>query len=193
MAPAYGRRLASRGGSGNHALPSARSGGRAGAVRGPPPMSTARRPPRRHLIFSFSPHPERSIHSPSPQAIPRFPFAIRTQLPSKIRFPNHCSMGAKGMGTWLFLLDGDLWVEPWRRILETKSRGAAAGPEKATRVYCFVHKVPVCGECIRFPEHQLCVENYRHSIMDSDPPSVMTAISSLQPGSDRKQTVIVIM
>ncbi|KAB8112462.1 hypothetical protein EE612_050815, partial [Oryza sativa] len=27
----------------------------------------------------------------------------------------------------------------------------------ATRVYCFVHKVPVCGECICFPEHQLCV------------------------------------
>uniref|UniRef100_A0A0E0QXZ5 Uncharacterized protein n=1 Tax=Oryza rufipogon TaxID=4529 RepID=A0A0E0QXZ5_ORYRU len=26
---------------------------------------------------------------------------------------------------------------------------------KATRVYCFVHKVPVCGECICFPEHQL--------------------------------------
>uniref|UniRef100_A0A0D9YMX8 ZFPL1-like B-box zinc-binding domain-containing protein n=1 Tax=Oryza glumipatula TaxID=40148 RepID=A0A0D9YMX8_9ORYZ len=96
-------------------------------------------------------------------------------------------MGAKGMGTWLFLFfsDGADWMETcgW-------SRG---GPEKATRVYCFVHKVPVCGECIRFPEHQLCVENYRHSIMDSDPPSVMTAISSLQPGSDRKQTVIVIM
>ncbi|KAF0911768.1 hypothetical protein E2562_012276 [Oryza meyeriana var. granulata] len=29
---------------------------------------------------------------------------------------------------------------------------------KATRVYCFVHKVPVCYECICFPEHQLCVE-----------------------------------
>ncbi|BAT10077.1 Os10g0172600 [Oryza sativa Japonica Group] len=31
------------------------------------------------------------------------------------------------------------------------------GAVEATRVYCFVHKVPVCGECIRFPEHQLCV------------------------------------
>ncbi|XP_008805698.1 uncharacterized protein LOC103718583 isoform X3 [Phoenix dactylifera] len=28
---------------------------------------------------------------------------------------------------------------------------------KATRLYCFVHKVPVCGECICFPEHQICV------------------------------------
>uniref|UniRef100_A0A0D9YMX7 ZFPL1-like B-box zinc-binding domain-containing protein n=2 Tax=Oryza glumipatula TaxID=40148 RepID=A0A0D9YMX7_9ORYZ len=163
MAPAYGRRLASRGGSGNHALPSARSGGRAGAVRGPPPMSTARRPPRRHLIFSFSPHPERSIHSPSPQAIPRW--------------------GQRGWapGCSCSFLMGQIG---WRLV---------GGAVEATRVYCFVHKVPVCGECIRFPEHQLCVENYRHSIMDSDPPSVMTAISSLQPGSDRKQTVIVIM
>ena len=28
---------------------------------------------------------------------------------------------------------------------------------QATRIYCFVHKVPVCGECICFPEHQICV------------------------------------
>ncbi|CAG7883225.1 unnamed protein product [Brassica rapa] len=28
---------------------------------------------------------------------------------------------------------------------------------KATKLYCFVHKVPVCGECICFPEHQTCV------------------------------------
>lgn len=28
---------------------------------------------------------------------------------------------------------------------------------QATKLYCFVHKVPVCGECICFPEHQICV------------------------------------
>ncbi|KAL3621513.1 hypothetical protein CASFOL_036425 [Castilleja foliolosa] len=28
---------------------------------------------------------------------------------------------------------------------------------KATKLYCFIHKVPICGECICFPEHQLCV------------------------------------
>ncbi|XP_023771924.1 uncharacterized protein LOC111920569 [Lactuca sativa] len=28
---------------------------------------------------------------------------------------------------------------------------------KATKLYCFVHKVPVCGECICFEEHQICV------------------------------------
>ncbi|KAL4590351.1 hypothetical protein LXL04_003280 [Taraxacum kok-saghyz] len=27
----------------------------------------------------------------------------------------------------------------------------------ATKLYCFVHKVPVCGECICFQEHQICV------------------------------------
>lgn len=30
---------------------------------------------------------------------------------------------------------------------------------QATKLYCFVHKVPVCGECICFPEHQICVVN----------------------------------
>ena len=30
---------------------------------------------------------------------------------------------------------------------------------QATRLYCYVHKVPVCGECICFPEHQICVVN----------------------------------
>ena len=28
---------------------------------------------------------------------------------------------------------------------------------QATKLYCFVHKVPVCGECICLPEHQICV------------------------------------
>ncbi|GJN39972.1 hypothetical protein PR202_gb29129 [Eleusine coracana subsp. coracana] len=35
----------------------------------------------------------------------------------------------------------------------------------ATRVYCFVHKVPVCGECICFPEHQLCVVSFSTSVI----------------------------
>ncbi|XP_051190811.1 uncharacterized protein [Lolium perenne] len=40
---------------------------------------------------------------------------------------------------------------------------------KATRVYCFVHQVPVCGECICFPEHQLCVvKNYAEWVVNSD-------------------------
>ncbi|KAF0931999.1 hypothetical protein E2562_007809 [Oryza meyeriana var. granulata] len=34
------------------------------------------------------------------------------------------------------------------------------GSDRATRVYCLVHKVPICGECICFPEHQLCVITY---------------------------------
>lgn len=32
---------------------------------------------------------------------------------------------------------------------------------QATKLYCFVHKVPVCGECICFPEHEICVVNSR--------------------------------
>ncbi|PUZ39527.1 hypothetical protein GQ55_9G321900 [Panicum hallii var. hallii] len=40
---------------------------------------------------------------------------------------------------------------------------------KATRVYCFVHRVPVCGECICFPEHQLCVvKNYAEWVVNPD-------------------------
>lgn len=40
---------------------------------------------------------------------------------------------------------------------------------QATRVYCFVHQVPVCGECICFPEHQLCVvKNYAEWVVNSD-------------------------
>lgn len=30
-------------------------------------------------------------------------------------------------------------------------------PFQATKLYCFVHKVPVCGECICFTEHLICV------------------------------------
>ncbi|KAH9323470.1 hypothetical protein KI387_018109, partial [Taxus chinensis] len=39
----------------------------------------------------------------------------------------------------------------------------------ATKLYCFVHKVPVCGECICFPEHQLCVvRTYSEWVIDGD-------------------------
>ncbi|XP_010530705.1 PREDICTED: zinc finger protein-like 1 homolog [Tarenaya hassleriana] len=40
---------------------------------------------------------------------------------------------------------------------------------KATKLYCFVHKVPVCGECICFPEHQLCVlRTYSEWVIDGE-------------------------
>ncbi|CAL1398996.1 unnamed protein product [Linum trigynum] len=38
---------------------------------------------------------------------------------------------------------------------------------KATKLYCFVHKVPLCGECICFPEHQICVvRTYSEWVID---------------------------
>eukprot|EP00246_Nothoceros_aenigmaticus_P016254 TRINITY_DN7256_c0_g1_i1.p1 TRINITY_DN7256_c0_g1~~TRINITY_DN7256_c0_g1_i1.p1 ORF type:complete len:367 (+),score=25.05 TRINITY_DN7256_c0_g1_i1:83-1183(+) len=38
---------------------------------------------------------------------------------------------------------------------------------KATKLYCFVHKAPVCGECIS--EHQLCVvRTYSEWVIDGD-------------------------
>ncbi|ONK64822.1 uncharacterized protein A4U43_C07F30330 [Asparagus officinalis] len=40
---------------------------------------------------------------------------------------------------------------------------------KATRIYCFVHKVPVCGECICLPEHQICVvKNYSDWVVNGE-------------------------
>ncbi|XP_076935268.1 uncharacterized protein LOC143601863 isoform X2 [Bidens hawaiensis] len=40
---------------------------------------------------------------------------------------------------------------------------------KATKLYCFVHKVPVCGECICFPEHQICVvRTYSDWVIDGE-------------------------
>ncbi|XP_024967092.1 zinc finger protein-like 1 homolog [Cynara cardunculus var. scolymus] len=40
---------------------------------------------------------------------------------------------------------------------------------KATKLYCFVHKVPVCGECICFPEHQICVvRSYSEWVIDGE-------------------------
>ncbi|KAJ0933542.1 putative transcription factor C2H2 family [Helianthus annuus] len=40
---------------------------------------------------------------------------------------------------------------------------------KATKLYCFVHKVPVCGECVCFPDHQICVvRTYSEWVIDGD-------------------------
>ncbi|PWA53645.1 RING/U-box superfamily protein [Artemisia annua] len=40
---------------------------------------------------------------------------------------------------------------------------------KATKLYCFVHKVPVCGECICFTEHRNCVvRTYSEWVIDGE-------------------------
>ncbi|XP_030475532.2 uncharacterized protein LOC115692722 [Syzygium oleosum] len=40
---------------------------------------------------------------------------------------------------------------------------------KATKLYCFVHKVPVCGECICFTEHLICVvRTYSEWVIDGE-------------------------
>ncbi|XP_020100606.1 zinc finger protein-like 1 homolog isoform X1 [Ananas comosus] len=60
---------------------------------------------------------------------------------------------------------------------------------KATRLYCFVHKVPVCGECICFPEHQICVvKKYSDWVVDGEydwPPKCSLCNSVLEEGSDQ--------
>ncbi|XP_071727059.1 uncharacterized protein [Rutidosis leptorrhynchoides] len=39
----------------------------------------------------------------------------------------------------------------------------------ATKLYCFVHKVPVCGECICFQDHRICVVGtYSAWVIDGD-------------------------
>ncbi|KAJ6809241.1 zinc finger protein-like 1-like protein [Iris pallida] len=59
---------------------------------------------------------------------------------------------------------------------------------KATRIYCFVHKVPVCGECICFPEHQICVvKNYSDWVVNGEynwPPTCSLCHVALEAGSD---------
>ncbi|KAF3328921.1 Zinc finger protein-like 1 [Carex littledalei] len=59
---------------------------------------------------------------------------------------------------------------------------------KATRIYCFVHKVPVCGECICSPEHQICVVNkYSDWVINGDydwPPKCASCNSELEAGSE---------
>ncbi|KAJ7539078.1 hypothetical protein O6H91_11G076300 [Diphasiastrum complanatum] len=56
---------------------------------------------------------------------------------------------------------------------------------KATKLYCYVHKVPVCSDCICFPEHQLCVRTYSEWVIDGDyewPPKCMLCQQVLQDG-----------
>lgn len=59
---------------------------------------------------------------------------------------------------------------------------------KATRVYCFVHKVPVCGECICVSEHQICVvRNYSDWVVNGEydwPPTCSLCHAVLEAGAD---------
>ncbi|KAF8410209.1 hypothetical protein HHK36_002731 [Tetracentron sinense] len=63
---------------------------------------------------------------------------------------------------------------------------------QATKLYCFVHKVPVCGECICFPEHQICVaRTYSDWVIDGDyewPPSCCLCQAVLKEGTDSQTT-----
>ncbi|CAK9181164.1 unnamed protein product [Ilex paraguariensis] len=63
---------------------------------------------------------------------------------------------------------------------------------KATKLYCFVHKVPVCGECICFPEHQICVvRTYSEWVLDAEyewPSKCCLCHGVLEEGSDSQTT-----
>ncbi|KAF4382322.1 hypothetical protein CsatB_005332 [Cannabis sativa] len=63
---------------------------------------------------------------------------------------------------------------------------------KATKLYCFVHKVPVCGECICFPEHQICViRTYSEWVVDGEydwPPNCCLCQAVLESGTDSQTT-----
>ncbi|XP_043714185.1 zinc finger protein-like 1 homolog isoform X1 [Telopea speciosissima] len=63
---------------------------------------------------------------------------------------------------------------------------------KATKLYCFVHKVPVCGECICFPEHRICVvRNYSDWVIDGEydwPPTCCLCKAVLEDGPDPQTT-----
>ncbi|XP_076936420.1 uncharacterized protein LOC143603524 [Bidens hawaiensis] len=63
---------------------------------------------------------------------------------------------------------------------------------KATKLYCFVHKVPVCGECICFPEHQICVvRTYSDWVIDGEydwPPRCCQCQTVLEENGDSQTT-----
>ncbi|XP_039116933.1 uncharacterized protein LOC120252828 [Dioscorea cayenensis subsp. rotundata] len=63
---------------------------------------------------------------------------------------------------------------------------------KATRLYCFVHKVPVCGECVCFPEHQICVvKKYSDWVVDGEydwPPTCSLCNAGLEAESNSQTT-----
>ncbi|GKV19830.1 hypothetical protein SLEP1_g30042 [Rubroshorea leprosula] len=63
---------------------------------------------------------------------------------------------------------------------------------KATKLYCFVHKVPVCGECICSLEHQICViRTYSEWVIDGDydwPPKCCKCQEVLEEGAGFETT-----
>ncbi|MBA0799130.1 hypothetical protein Gohar_009662, partial [Gossypium harknessii] len=63
---------------------------------------------------------------------------------------------------------------------------------QATKLYCFVHKVPVCGECICLPEHQICViRTYSEWVIDGDydwPPKCCKCQAVLEEGAGSETT-----
>ncbi|CAL5377486.1 unnamed protein product [Camellia sinensis] len=63
---------------------------------------------------------------------------------------------------------------------------------KATKLYCFVHKVPVCGECMCFPEHQICVvRTYSEWVIDGEydwPPKCCLCHAVIEEGTDPRTT-----
>nr|GME07621.1 zinc finger protein-like 1 homolog [Ipomoea batatas] len=63
---------------------------------------------------------------------------------------------------------------------------------KATKLYCFVHKVPVCGECICLPEHQICVvRTYSEWVIDGEydwPPDCCFCHAVLEEATDTQTT-----
>lgn len=63
---------------------------------------------------------------------------------------------------------------------------------KATKLYCFVHKVPVCGECICFHEHQICVvRTYSEWVIDGEydwPPKCCSCQAVLEEGTESQTT-----
>ncbi|KAK9941903.1 hypothetical protein M0R45_007595 [Rubus argutus] len=64
--------------------------------------------------------------------------------------------------------------------------------KKATKLYCFVHKVPVCGECICAPEHQICViRTYSEWVIDGEydwPPKCCHCQAVLDEGTGSQTT-----
>ncbi|KAF8099658.1 hypothetical protein N665_0239s0002 [Sinapis alba] len=62
---------------------------------------------------------------------------------------------------------------------------------KATKLYCFVHKVPVCVECFCFPEHQTCVvRTYSEWVIDGeyDQPKCCQCQATFDDGADAIHT-----
>ncbi|KAF0924557.1 hypothetical protein E2562_010196 [Oryza meyeriana var. granulata] len=96
--------------------------------------------------------------------------------PGSIRALVRLRHGRGGFGIW-----GAQRVRRWR----------GPGSDRVTRVYCFVHKVPVCDKCICFPEHQLCVSFTVSAVLKGNwlvakdkPPMPVLAVIFPREGSD---------